>query len=117
MTARLFGFTSALAIAAALPAAAEMSFNRIATFPVTANMAPGEDMARESSAEIISASEDGMTLVYSDSPLGVVGMIDIADPRGGGAAGRASAPRDPLRLRGDRHAGRQALACGAAGVA
>ncbi|MDP4992801.1 MAG: esterase-like activity of phytase family protein, partial [Marivita lacus] len=32
------------------------------------------------SAEIISASADGMTLVYSDSPLGVIGMIDITDP-------------------------------------
>ncbi|MFN6978800.1 MAG: alkaline phosphatase, partial [Gemmobacter sp.] len=81
MTVRLLGFTSALAIAAAAPAMADKNFNRIATFPVIANMAAGEDTGRESSAEIVSASEDGMTLVYSDSPLGVIGLIDITDPR------------------------------------
>ncbi len=81
MTIKLAGLTSALAMASALPALAEMTFNRIATFPTTANMAEGEDLARTTSAEIISASEDGMTLVYSDSPLGVIGLIDITDPR------------------------------------
>ena len=71
--------TSAIALTASA-AAAEMNFNRIASFPVAMNMAEGEDTARESSAEIISASADGMTLIYSDSLLGVIGMIDITDP-------------------------------------
>ncbi len=71
---------SGLALAAALPALAETNFNRIASFATTANMAEGEDVARESSAEIISATEDGMTLIYTDSPLGVIGMVDITDP-------------------------------------
>lgn len=79
MTYRALCLTSAIALTASA-AAAEMNFNRIASFPVVANMAEGEDIARESSAEIISASADGMTLVYSDSPLGVIGMIDITDP-------------------------------------
>lgn len=74
------GLTSALAIFAALPALAEPTFNRIATFATPLNMAAGEDTARATSAEIISASEDGMTLVYTDSPLGAVGLIDITDP-------------------------------------
>ncbi|MCA3445143.1 MAG: esterase-like activity of phytase family protein [Rhodobacter sp.] len=74
------GLTSALAICAALPAFAEQNFNRIATFATPLNMAAGEDTARPSSAEIIAASEDGMTLIYTDSPLGVVGLIDITDP-------------------------------------
>ncbi|MBD3764162.1 MAG: esterase-like activity of phytase family protein [Rhodobacterales bacterium] len=81
MTLRLSGMTSALAIAAAMPASAEMTFNRIASFATPLNMAAGEDTARESSAEIIAATEDGLTLVYSDSPLGVIGLIDITDPR------------------------------------
>lgn len=81
MTSRLACLTSVLALATALPASAEMAFNRIASFPTPANMAEGEDRARESSAEIITASEDGMTLIYSDSPLGVVGLVDITDPR------------------------------------
>jgi hypothetical protein len=72
--------TSALAMAAALPAQAEMVFNRVASFATPDNMAEGEDRARPTSAEIITVSEDGMTLLYSDSPLGVIGLVDITDP-------------------------------------
>ncbi|NAZ36296.1 esterase-like activity of phytase family protein [Rubellimicrobium sp. CFH 75288] len=77
--------TSALALAAGMAAAQDAAerghaFNRVASFPVTANMAEGEDRSRESSAEIIDASDDGTVLIYTDSPLGVVGFIDIADP-------------------------------------
>jgi len=74
------GLASALAICAALPAFAQQSFNRIASFATPLNMVAGEDTARPSSAEIIAASEDGNTLIYTDSPLGVVGLIDITDP-------------------------------------
>ena len=81
MRATTLGLTSVLALCAAYPALAEMTFNRIATFATPLNMAAGEDTSRESSAEIIAASEDGMTLVYTDSPLGVIGFIDITDPR------------------------------------
>ncbi|WGR62392.1 esterase-like activity of phytase family protein (plasmid) [Paracoccus ferrooxidans] len=79
MTARLLSAASMLALLAG-PALSD-SFNRIASFPVVANMAGDEDRGRPSSAEIISASPDGMTLIYTDSPLGVVGLIDISDPR------------------------------------
>mgnify|MGYP001793357251 FL=1 len=53
-------------------------FNRIASYPVSDNSEAGA--TAETSPEIISATADGMTLVYSDSPLGVIGMIDITDP-------------------------------------
>ena len=43
-------------------------------------MAVGEDTNREASPEIIDATADGNTLVYTDSPLEVIGMIDITDP-------------------------------------
>ncbi|WP_112311807.1 esterase-like activity of phytase family protein [Pseudogemmobacter bohemicus] len=79
MTPRLLSAASVFALLAS-PALSE-SFNRIATFPVIANMADGEDKARKSSAEIISVSEDGNTLIYTDSPLGVVGLIDITDAK------------------------------------
>jgi len=65
------------------PALAEMSFNRIASFPVALNTPDAE----ETSAEIIAATGDGMTLVYSDSPAGVIGFIDITDPTNPQAAG------------------------------
>ncbi|MBN9886186.1 esterase-like activity of phytase family protein [Salipiger abyssi] len=78
MTFRTICLTSVLALSAHA-AAAEMSFNRIASFATPRNMAPGEDTARVTSAEIIYATEDGNTLVYTDSPLGVIGRIDITD--------------------------------------
>ena len=71
--------TSVLALSAG-SAMAEMNFNRVASFPVIANMAAGEDTSRESSPEIIDVTADGMTLVYTDSPLEVIGLIDITEP-------------------------------------
>lgn len=71
-----------------LPAQAEMNFNRIATFAVAENLPADADKATETSSEIIARSADGKTLIYSDSPLGGVGFIDISDaaaPKAGGA--------------------------------
>lgn len=95
MTIRLACLTSVLALTAAAPAMAEMTFNRIATFATPDNMAEGEDRARETSAEIISASEDGMTLVYTDSPLGVIGLVDITDPAAPKALGNIDVGGEP----------------------
>ncbi|WP_170405891.1 esterase-like activity of phytase family protein [Ruegeria arenilitoris] len=79
MSLRLVCLTSALALTTG-QAMAEMNFNRIASFPVVKNMAEGADTTRETSPEIIAATADGMTLVYTDSPLGVIGMVDITNP-------------------------------------
>lgn len=54
-------------------------FNRIASFPVNLNLPSDMSQKTETSAEIISATEDGNMVVYSDSPLGAIGMIDITD--------------------------------------
>jgi hypothetical protein len=80
MAARVFGFASALALAAAGVGAQEMSFARIASFATPENRGEGEDRDVETSAEIVAATEDGMTLVYTDSPLGALGFVDIGDP-------------------------------------
>lgn len=73
------GLLSSAAIALiAGSASADMNFNRIASFPVTANFDGAAP--EETSAEIIDATADGMTLVYTDSPAGVIGAIDITDP-------------------------------------
>jgi hypothetical protein len=77
MTGRLLSFASVLALCAGA-AAAENNFNRIASFPVTSNW--GGNAPDVTSAEIIDATADGMTLVYTDSPGGVIGAIDITDP-------------------------------------
>jgi len=93
MTTRLLSAASALALMTG-PVLAE-SFNRIASFPVIANMKDGEDRSRSSSAEIISVSEDGNTLIYTDSPLGSVGLIDITDAAAPKALGNIDLKGEP----------------------
>ncbi|WP_416796191.1 esterase-like activity of phytase family protein [Ciceribacter azotifigens] len=81
-------FMTALLTSAAMPAAAEQVFNRIASFPVAANLPADKEKSAATSAEIIAATEDGNTLIYSDSPLGAIGFVDISDaraPKAGGA--------------------------------
>lgn len=81
---------SAALLATTAVASAEQYFNRIASFPVALNTPDVE----ETSSEIITVSEDGMTLVYSDSPAGGIGFIDITDPK-------APAPKGFLALDGE----------------
>ena len=71
---------STVLLASTAIAAADPAFERIASFPVNTNLPEGMAQATETSSEIIAASADGMTLVYSDSPLGAVGFVDISDP-------------------------------------
>ena len=60
MTPRILTLASTVSVLALSPALAD-SFNRIASFQVVANMDEGADRSRETSAEIISATADGMT--------------------------------------------------------
>lgn len=71
---------SLVALVAAAPALAEPFFDRIASFPVATNLPEDSDPATPTSAEIVAATGDGMTLVYSDSPNRAIGFVDIADP-------------------------------------
>lgn len=98
MSVRTICLTSALALVAGQGLAQEMNFNRIASFATVSNMAAGEDPARESSAEIIAASGDGMTLVYTDSPLGVVGFVDITDPAAPAPLGNLATDGEPTSV-------------------
>ncbi|NGO64473.1 esterase-like activity of phytase family protein [Rhizobium daejeonense] len=80
--------TAALLASVAAPAAADQVFNRIASFPVATNLPADKEKLSTTSAEIITATEDGNTLIYSDSPLGAIGFIDITDaktPKAGSA--------------------------------
>lgn len=97
MTFRTFCLTSAIALTAAA-ASAEQNFNRIASFATPLNMAAGEDRSRETSAEIIAATADGMTLAYTDSPLGVLGLIDITDPRNPQPLGNIALDGEPTSV-------------------
>ncbi|WP_400082208.1 esterase-like activity of phytase family protein [Yoonia sp. R78084] len=94
MTYRSLTMTSALALLAAPAFAQDMNFNRIASFMVADNLPEAE----ETSAEIIAASEDGMTLVYTDSPGASIGFIDITDPANPVAAGVFTPDGEPTSV-------------------
>jgi len=55
------------------------NFVRIATFPVCREIDSDCNTDTETAAEIVDVSEDGNTLVYTDSPRGVIGFVDITD--------------------------------------
>ncbi|WP_037080579.1 esterase-like activity of phytase family protein [Neorhizobium vignae] len=90
--------TAALLASVAVPASAEQVFNRIASFPVAANLPADKDKLSPSSAEIVTASEDGMTLIYTDSPLGAIGFVDITDPKAPKALGALTFKGEPTSV-------------------
>ncbi|MEO2040104.1 MAG: alkaline phosphatase, partial [Martelella sp.] len=100
MRFRLTGaaLSAALLASAAFPAAAEPVFNRIAVFSVAENLPADMDPATETSAEIIAASEDGNTLIYSDSPLGALGFVDITDMKAPAALGITTLEGEPTSV-------------------
>lgn len=94
----LLATVAAVAPLAVSPAAADMMFNRIASFAVADNLPADMDKATITSSEIIVASPDGNTLIYSDSPLGAVGFVDISDPRAPKAGGIVKLDGEPTSV-------------------
>ena len=64
--------------------AREKSFQRIATFGNYRNN--GADAAAETVSEIVAATANGSTLVYTDAIRGTIGFIDITNPSDPAAA-------------------------------
>jgi len=64
----------------ATPVPETPQFERIATFNVCENTSCDRDAVEETVAEITAVSQDGKTLVYTDSPQKVIGFVDIAKP-------------------------------------
>lgn len=91
--------TLVLALSLAASAAhAENNFNRIASFPTYQNIPAGEDRNKETSAEIIDVTADGMTLIYTDSPLNAVGLIDIKNPNKPAPLGNIKVDGEPTSV-------------------
>ena len=86
----LLGLTASLLAGSAFAAPV---FNRVASFPVELNAPEGA-----TSAEIIAASADGNTLVYSDSPGGGIGFVDITDFKGPKPAGYVKVEGEPTSV-------------------
>lgn len=78
--------------------AADAYFNRIATLPVYKTLAEGVDPATQTSAEIITATKDGMMLIFSDSPSKALGFVDIATPSAPKPAGRLELGGEPTSV-------------------
>ncbi|MDE3825636.1 esterase-like activity of phytase family protein [Sinorhizobium meliloti] len=99
---KAFSITTALAAALAASTAsvvqAEQVFNRIASFAVATNLSEGAERNAPTSAEIITASEDGNTLIYSDSPGKRIGFIDITDAKAPEAGGIVSFSGEPTSV-------------------
>ena len=55
-------------------------FNRISSFVVASQIDSNSNTDTETVAEIVAASTDGQTLVYSDSENKSIGFVDISDP-------------------------------------
>jgi len=90
-----------LAVGAALSISPAMThaddpkaFRRIASFPAFENY----DIDTESVAEIVAASSDGMTLMYTDSENGSLGFVDITDPANPAALGAVPVGGQPTSV-------------------
>ncbi|MEQ8968034.1 MAG: esterase-like activity of phytase family protein [Azospirillaceae bacterium] len=94
-TATVFGVATA---GAADSASAQTFFERVATYPVYENLGEGADPATETVAEIVSASDDGMTLAYTDSPGNAIGFVDLTDPAAPTGAGRVALGGEPTSV-------------------
>src|ERR671914_1230871 len=69
-------------------------FQRIATFPVFLNT----DEEMQTAANIVSASEDGSLLIYTDSMTGNLGFVDLIDPRNPKARGVLGMSGEPTSV-------------------
>ena len=78
----------------ALQGQSSQHFQRIATFPVYLNT----DVDDETVAEIVAATPDGNTLVYTDSETEKLGFVDITDPANPQPAGAIDLPGEPTAV-------------------
>ena len=76
----------------------EKNFNRISSFNVSENLPEGSKSTTKTSSEVVTASEDGETLMYTDSDLGVVGLVDISDPAKPKALGIVELEAEPTGI-------------------
>ncbi len=85
---------AALNISPAIASDDDEGFSRIAVFPVYLNT----DINKETVAEIVTATTDGNTLVYTDSETENLGFVDITDPANPKASGVAALGGEPTSV-------------------
>ena len=65
------------------------SFQRVGTF---ANYRNNTDATANTVSEIVAATADGRTVIYTDSPMGAIGFIDISNPSNPTGTGKLAFP-------------------------
>lgn len=90
---------ASLLIGTSLSAHADPFFNRVAIMMVRDNLPKGGEGVKEAVAEIISASQDGMTLVYTDAPGNQVGIVDLTDAKSPKPMGTVAVGGDPTSVK------------------
>ena len=101
MSSRLVRTTLLVALLSGVSSAAlaDPVFNRVSAFPVATNVPEGKDRDKTTtSAEIITVSKDGNTLVYSDSPMKAIGFIDISNAHEPKALGSLAMDGEPTSV-------------------
>lgn len=73
-------------------------FNRIAVFPVCLQLNADCDTDEQTAAEIAAVSSNGNTLLYTDSPQGKLGFVDITDPTAPAGLGTLDLPGEPTSV-------------------
>ena len=76
----------------------EQSFNRISSFLVCSQIEVDCNDDTETAAEIVAVSEDGMTLIYSDSPTNSIGFVDITTPAAPAPIGTTALMGEPTSV-------------------
>ncbi len=76
----------------------QMNFNRVATLPSCMQINATCNTNDVTAAEIVAASTDGMTLVYTDSPKNQIGFVDIANPAQPKATGVLAMGGEPTSI-------------------
>lgn len=94
----LLAIAAGLLSATSLTAAEPLNFNRVSVFPVISNLPEGADPEKETVSEIISANAEGTLLVYTDSPGGRIGLVDITDPDAPKPAGVVAVNGEPTSV-------------------
>jgi hypothetical protein len=73
-------------------------FERVSTFIVCENTSCDRDQVELTAAEIVAASEDGKTLIYTDSPNRSLGFVDISKPSRPRAMGALALDGEPTSV-------------------
>jgi hypothetical protein len=77
----------------------ESAFQRVGTFYVCSQLSPTCNTNVTTNAEIVTASADGNTLIYTDGLYGKIGFVNIVDPTNPIAAGVIDfAPFEPTSV-------------------